>query len=94
MVTERICKIPQSDLSTIRVTCVKCNRAFETSIEDASSIATSGMCPLCGDRLFDSRNLANEPFAMLAGAMRRFEELKSKYAVEFVISEQSAECKK
>jgi hypothetical protein len=85
MVAERICRIPLEDLKTIRITCKKCGRTAETTIEDAADMLV-GSCNLCRDRFFDIRG-SNDPIGTLATAIRRFGELRDKFSVEFVISD-------
>ncbi len=86
MVAEQICRIPIADLTTIRITCKKCSRTTETTVEDASSLPT-GRCALCNERFFDTRS-GNDPFGSLASAMRRFDELADKFSIEFAITDQ------
>ncbi len=83
MVAERICRIPAEDLKTIRITCKKCGRTAETTIEDAADMLP-GSCNLCRERFFETRG-GNDPISALAAAMRRFGELIDKFSVEFVI---------
>jgi hypothetical protein len=90
MVVERISRIPLADLTTIRITCKKCNRTAETTVDDAAMIP-AGRCALCNERFFDTRGGGNDPFEALGSAMRRFEELADKFAIEFVIPDNGQE---
>ena len=83
MVAEQICRIPIADLATIRITCKKCNRTTETTVEDASGLP-SGRCPLCNERFFDTC-AGSDPFESLASAIAPIDELADKFSIEFVV---------
>lgn len=88
MVTERICRIPQSDLITIRLTCKACQRTAEGTVDEGYYLHDQGKCKLCGSSLgifTGPRDDKHDPLAQLELAWRRLKELESKFVLEFVI---------
>jgi hypothetical protein len=88
VVTKRVIRIPQADLTTIRITCKSCGRTAEGTVEASPQLHSGGACKLCTEGLGIHPGLhgpKDDPFTSLHSAWRRFKELEKHFAVEFVI---------
>jgi hypothetical protein len=74
MVTERIVRIPQADLTRLRITCLICKKVAEVGIQEASATIRGGICPFCGEEVWGPHGQGTDPFAQLNSSWRAFGE--------------------
>lgn len=86
MVAEKLYRIPQSDLATIRIKCSKCGNIAELSVQQAASKYMGGECTFCKHAFFDHvAEPSQNPFDALHSAWERFKDMDSKATIEFVM---------
>jgi hypothetical protein len=78
-----------SELNVVRIKCKKCGRTAEMTCEQiGSSFNDTAPCPFCGTKLANMLP-ENNPFGLLANAIRSFKEHANVVEVEFVLPDES-----